>query len=236
MKAILFSADFVGIDATKELERLVGKPAGEIDFAVINEAAKVVNVDTKIEINDNSFFVDGMHFIKHHFGNFDLVDLLALTSEQVEERLAKADVIFVFGGNTEYLQYSFEKTGFAGILRNALREKVYCGSSAGSMVLGRMIPYELQRGLEGEDWDTYGVDEYLGVVDFSILPHLGGGNLMDDERGRKVLEVSKSVDWDIYALSDRSAVVVDGGEVRVIGECWAKVREGEIVEQDVGEE
>jgi len=230
MKAILFSSDFEGLDATKELEKLVGKPAKEINFAIINEAANVLNVDSKREINDNSFFVDGMHFIKHHFGNFDLVNLLALTESQVKQRMEKADVIFCFGGNTEYLQYIFDKTGFSKLVPELLKTKVWCGSSAGSMILGRMIPHELQLKLYGDDWDTYDTDKYLDLLDFSVLAHLRGGDLANDPRDKAVFDISKECNWDIYALSDWSAVVVDGSETKVIGKYWSKLRNGKIIE------
>jgi len=227
MKAILFSSDFVGLDATKELERLVGKSAEDIKFAVINEGVAEVR-------GDNSFFVDGMYFLKHHFGGFDLINLLALSAEQVKERVGKADAIFCFGGNTEYIKTVFDRTGFSEILSELLETKVWCGSSAGSMILGRMIETKWQRKLFGE-FDDFGVTEYFNLLDFSVLAHLRGGNLMADEKDRIVFDISKSVKWDIYALSDWSAVVVDGDEVRVIGKFWTKLRDGEIIEQNTEE-
>ncbi|MCL2444860.1 Type 1 glutamine amidotransferase-like domain-containing protein [Candidatus Saccharibacteria bacterium] len=224
MKAILFSSDFTGLDETRELEELVGKPAKKIRFAVINEAVAV-------EHGDNSFFVDGMHFLKHRFGGFELVNLLALPLDKVQERISEADAIFCFGGNTEYLKTVFDKTGFSEILPELLKEKVWCGSSAGSMILGKMVSAEWQRQVFGE-FDDWGVGRYLELLDFSILPHLRGGNLMADEKDVVVFDISRNVDWDVYTLSDWSAVVVDGEDVKVVGKYWARLRNGEILEQN----
>jgi dipeptidase E len=224
VKAILFSSDFMGLNATKELEKLVGKPAKDINFAIINEACAVEDDD------DNSFFVDGMHFIKHHFGKFNLVNFLALNIDEIVKRIEKADVIFCFGGNTEYLKTVFDKTGFSAVLPKLLKTKVWCGSSAGSMILGKMINYKWQSKLFG-DFDDYGAKNYLDLLDFSILPHLTGGDLMSDDKDKVVFDISANTDWDIYALSDWSAVLVDGNNVRVIGKHWSKLRGGKIEER-----
>lgn len=225
MKAILFSSDFVGLNATKELEKLVGKKAKDINFAIINEACAVEDGD------DNSFFVDGMHFIKNNFGKFYLVNLLALSLDDIKKHTNKSDVIFCFGGNTEYLKTVFDRTGFSSVLPELLKTKVWCGSSAGSMVLGKMISSNWQSKLYG-DFNDYRVGSYLDLFDFSILPHLTGGDLASDDNDKIVFDISANTSWDIYALSDWSAVLIDGDKVRVIGKHWTKLSDGKILENN----
>ena len=225
MKAILFSSDFIGLNATQELERLVGKKARDINFAIINEACAVEDGD------DNSFFVEGMYFIKNNFGKFYLINLLALSLNEAKSRIEKSDVIFCFGGNTEYLKTVFDKTGFSAVLSELLKAKVWCGSSAGSMVLGRMIDSTWQSKLYGE-FNDYGVESYLDLLDFSILPHLTGGDLASDVNDKIVFDISANMSWDIYALSDWSAVLVDGSKVRVIGKSWTKLWNGKILKNN----
>jgi peptidase E len=225
MKAILFSSDFIGLDATKELERLVGKSAKEINFVVLNEAAAASLAGN----NDNSFFVDGMKFIKDNFGNFAYVNLLALNKKQVTEQIKKCDVIFCFGGSTEWLKKVFDRTGFSKMLTKILMIKVWCGSSAGSMILGKMISKDWQEKLYGS-FEDYSVSNYLELLSFSILPHLVGGDLASNEKDKVVFDISKNTSQDIYALSDWSAVLVDDNRVEVIGKHWSKLRGGEIVE------
>jgi dipeptidase E len=227
MKAILFSSDFTGLDATKELERLVGKPAKEINFVVLNEAAAA----SLMESNDNSFFIDGMKFIKDNFGNFAYVNLLALNKRQVAEQVKKCDAIFCFGGSTEWLKKVFDKTGFSEMLPEILKTKVWCGSSAGSMILGKMISKDWQEKLYGS-FEDYSVSGYLDLLPFSILPHLAGGDLASDEKDKMVFDISKTVSQDIYALSDWSAVLIDGDKIEVIGKHWSKLRGGKIIERN----
>lgn len=225
MKAILFSSDFIGLNAIKELEKLVGKKAKDINFAIINEACAVEEGD------DNSFFVDGMYFIKNNFNNFYLVNLLTLSIDYIKKQIEKSDVIFCFGGNTEYLKTVFDKTGFSAILPELLKTKVWCGSSAGSMILGKMISSGWQSKLYG-DFDDYGVKDYLDLFDFSVLPHLTGGDLASDQKDKIVFDISRDTDWDIYALSDWSAVLIEGGDVRIIGKSWSKLRGGKIIQSN----
>lgn len=195
MKAILFSSDFIGLNATEELEKLVGKPAKDINFMVLNEASAM----SLVESNDNSFFVDGMKYIKDNFGNFAYVNLLALNKKQVIEQVKKCDVIFCFGGSTEWLKKVFDQTGFTELLPEILQTKVWCGSSAGSMILGKMINKDWQEKLYGS-FEDYSVSGYLDLLPFSILPHLTGGDLMSDERDKIVFEISKDAPQDIYTL------------------------------------
>ena len=225
MKAILFSSDFVGLNAVKELEELVGKPAKDINFAIINEACAVEEGD------DNSFFVNGMHFIKNNFGKFYLVNLLALSLHDIKKRIERSDVIFCFGGNTEYLKTVFDKTGFSNILPELLEAKVWCGSSAGSMILGKMVSSTWQNKLYGQA-DDYGVKSYLDLLDFSVLPHLTGGDLSSDDNDKIVFDISADVNWDVYALSDWSAVLVNDDKVSVIGKHWSKLHMGKVIENN----
>ena len=176
-----------------------------------------------------------MYFIKHHFGGLELINLLANDKEKVRERMMASDAIFCFGGNTEYLKAVFDKTGFSGILPDLLETKIWCGSSAGSMVIGYMPSEKLSSDLWGgtpqASTDTYGIDKYLELVPLCILPHLYGGDLMRDSRDASVVENSTTMAVPIYALSDWSAVLVDGNETRVIGHDWSVLKNGEIIQK-----
>jgi hypothetical protein len=52
-----------------------------------------------------------------------------------------------------------------------LETKIYVGSSARSMVMGRRVSSKAYRKIYGES-DDYDIKEYLGLVDFAIKPHL----------------------------------------------------------------
>src|SRR5690606_37109884 len=103
-------------------------PKDQITIGVINEAFAV-------EEGDKRWVLDNLNSVASNFSNeIDIVDLLALSIEEVEKRLADKDVIFVVGGDTDYLMSVYQKTGFDKLLPKLLETKVYVGSSAGSMV------------------------------------------------------------------------------------------------------
>ncbi len=70
------------------------------------------------------------------------------------------------GGDALYLCHWMRQSGLADLLPS-LRETVYVGVSAGSMVTAPSF---------GEDFDDrrppFGGDKGLGLVDFAMLPHV----------------------------------------------------------------
>jgi dipeptidase E len=219
MKAILCSTNVTEVKGGTELvERMLARPRGQINVAVVNEASAV-------EFGDHRFVANTLRDLADTFGgNIEIVHLLALSPDQIMERISVADILFVLGGNTEWLKQVFDKTGFSEMLPEILDEKLYIGSSAGSMILGHLPSYKNQdRGYGAAS--HFGVRKYLDLVDFSILPHFHAEYL--NNRGDDwAIEESKSVDYPVYAISDTAAVVVDGAEVSVIGEDWKKLVHG----------
>ena len=91
-----------------------------------------------------------------------------------------ADVLLVDGGEAIYLAHWMRESGLAALLPE-LTDTVWVGVSAGSMVMTPRI------GRHFLDWKPDGPDETLGVVDFSIFPHLDypgwSGNTLEAARG-----------------------------------------------------
>ena len=218
MKLILASSGFESKEAVEKCIEFVGKPAKEINFAIINEAYAV-------EHGDHHWILDDMDSIRNNFGgNVEFVNLLALNIDKVEERINAADVIFVVGGNTEYLKTVFDKTGFSKLLPKLLEKKVYVGSSAGSMILGRQPSYKTQDEIYGEV-DYFGVHEYLNLLNFSILPHLHS-EYFSERADEWAIRESENVDYPVYAISDNAAVVIDGDEEYVVGHDYIRLING----------
>jgi dipeptidase E len=220
VKLLLASAGLYTPEIVAKCIELVGKPQDEINFAVINEAYTV-------EHGDHGWVLDDLNRIKDNFkGRMELVNLLALDSETVKARIELADVIFVVGGHTDYLMSVFKKTGFDKLLPELLKTKVYVGSSAGSMVLGNRVSTEAYAKIYGEEND-YSIQQYIGLVDFAIKPHLGS-KLFPQNRKEVLLDVTKNYTGTVYGLSDESAIVVDGSETYFIGSEPVKIVDGEL--------
>src|SRR5918998_4062606 len=106
-----------------------------------------------------------------------LLELTALPS--IDEArwvpvVQETDVLLVNGGDALYLCHWMRQSGLADLLPS-LHETVWVGLSAGSIVMTPKI---------GEDFVIWkpptGGDEALGIVDFSIFPHLDHPDLPDN--------------------------------------------------------
>jgi dipeptidase E len=208
MKLVLCSEGFHTQNTIQACIDLVGKPQNKITFAVINEAYAA-------EHGDKRWVISNLNDVAKNFpAEMDIVNLLAFSISEIEERIMQKDAIFVVGGHTDYLMSVFIKTGFDKLLPKLLKSKVYVGSSAGSMVIGKRLSSEayktMYKGIVG-----YGVTKYLEFVDFSITPHIDSEEFPG--RKEKLIEAAKKTDGKIYGLRDDSAVVVNGESITTIG-------------------
>ena len=99
-------------------------------------------------------------------GILELTALPTIGRQRWERWVRQADALLCDGGDATYLTYWMRESGLADLLPE-LTDTVWAGLSAGSMVMTPRI---------GDDfvaWDGAPDDSALGVVDFSIFPHLG---------------------------------------------------------------
>ncbi|MFN8195595.1 MAG: Type 1 glutamine amidotransferase-like domain-containing protein [Nocardioidaceae bacterium] len=142
-----------------------------------------------------------------------LLELTALSSigpDRWMPWVEEADVLLVDGGDATYLAHWMRESGLADLVPQ-LDETVWVGVSAGSMVMTPRI------GDDFVSWQAAPSDETLGVVDFSIFPHLEHPDMPDNvmataERWAAEIGVPS------YAMDDRSALRVVAGEVTMVSE------------------
>lgn len=210
MKLFLSSAGIRTPELADALSDLVGKPLSEISVAIINEAVAV-------ELGGKRWLIDELaDLAKYIGGEIDFVDLLALTLDEVRERLAPVDVIYVVGGNPDYLMYLYQKTGFDTLLQDTvLSDKVYVGSSAGSMVMTQR-PTSRQYLALYEKQKTFGTVNYLSVVDIIFRPHMQSSD-SPKYNFSHLNEIADGLSSDLYALTDRQAIIVNDGAMSFVG-------------------
>jgi dipeptidase E len=142
-----------------------------------------------------------------------VLELLALPSIE-EQRWAtwvrEADVLLVDGGDATYLCHWMRQSGLARLL-DSLPEMVWVGVSAGSMVMTPRI------GDDFVEWPDAPDDRTLGVVDFSIFPHLGH-ELMPDNTMAEAEKWAREIGGPAYAIDDQTAIKVTSGAVEVVSE------------------
>ena len=143
-----------------------------------------------------------------------LIELTALPSID-EDRwiplIRKADALLVSGGDALYLCHWMRECGLTDLLPS-LEDTVWIGMSAGSMVLTPRI------GKQFVGWmPPAGDDRALGLVDFSIFPHLD-----DEQLPRNTFSHAASwaagLECPAYAIDDETAIRVVGTDIDVVSE------------------
>jgi dipeptidase E len=144
-------------------------------------------------------------------GVLELTALPSIDEERWVPLVQETDVLLVAGGDALYLCYWMRQSGLADLLAS-LDETVWVGLSAGSMVMTPRI------GREFVQWTPpTGDDSTLGIVDFSIFPHLApdgmpGNSLAEAE------EWAAGISGPAYAIDDETAIEVAEGTIRVVSE------------------
>jgi dipeptidase E len=144
-------------------------------------------------------------------GVLELTALPSIDTERWSSWVRGTDVLLVNGGDALYLCYWMRQSGLADLLPS-LGEMVWVGLSAGSMVMTPRIGADFVR------WKPpYGGDETLGIVDFSICPHLAEEGMP----GNSMAEAESwaaSIQGPAYAIDDETAIKVVDGVAEVVSE------------------
>lgn len=145
-------------------------------------------------------------------GLLELTALPSLPAERWQQAVKDADVLLFSGGDAVYLSHWVRQSGLADILPE-LTDTVWLGMSAGSMVTTPRI------GQEFVGWQPPGGgdDSTLGLVDFSIFPHLDHPALPSNTLAAAETWAA-GLGGPAYAIDDDTAIVVADGTVEVISE------------------
>jgi dipeptidase E len=144
-------------------------------------------------------------------GVLELTALPSIDAERWVPVVREVDVLLAAGGDALYLCHWMRQSGLADLLPS-LRETVWVGLSAGSMVMTPRI---------GEDFVGWtppiGSDSTLGIVDFSIFPHLDHEMLLENSMADAERWVA-GLGGPAYAIDDQTAIKVIDGAVEVVSE------------------
>ena len=141
-------------------------------------------------------------------GLLELTALPTVARDRWVPWVEEADVLLVDGGEATYLAHWVRSSGLGDLLPG-LTDTVWVGVSAGSMVMTPRIGDRFVR------WRPEDGDRTLGVVDFSIFPHVG---LFPTNTMEAAEEWAAGLGNPAYALDEQSAVLVDGDRVEVVSE------------------
>jgi dipeptidase E len=144
-------------------------------------------------------------------GVLELTALPSIDEELWVPLVRETDALLVGGGDALYLCHWMRQSGLADLLPS-LGDTVWVGVSGGSMVMAPNV------GEEPICWKPPGGgDRALGLVDFSIFPHLDHENLPDNSMANAETWASK-LPVPGYAIDDETAIKVTDGAVEVVSE------------------
>jgi dipeptidase E len=215
MKFLLTSAGIKNSSINNALIDLLGKPIAECSALCIPTASYGHPMAGPAAAWR---FISGTEeppMVELGWKSMGVLELTALPS--IDEELwiplvRETDVLLVNGGDPLYLVYWMRQSGLANLLPSLRPDAVYVGLSAGSMAMTPSI---------GEDFVGWtpptGGDDALGLVDFSIFPHLDHpalpeNTLVNAEKWAAGMSVPA------YAIDDETAIKVTDGAVEVISE------------------
>jgi dipeptidase E len=144
-------------------------------------------------------------------GVLELTALPSIDEERWVPLVEETDVLLASGGDALYLCHWMRQSGLADLLPS-LDETVWVGLSAGSMVMTPRI---------GDDFVGWkpptGSDETLGIVDFSIFPHVDNEDLPWNTMANAE-RWAGGLSGPAYAINDETAIKVVDGTVDVVSE------------------
>lgn len=195
------SVHAVAKDCTQHLDMSKNK------LAFIYTAAEVEKegLDAGWMQKDRSALVDA---------GFDVFDytLSGKDQTQIEVDLKNADILYFSGGNTFYLlQQSLQSEAIAVIRRMITKEdKVYIGTSAGSIIAGPKVhKYLLDLGEELIDESLLDAQGY-GLVSFTVLPHWGSEGFKKRYLSSNFGSLYNLDQVPLLLLTDTQYIVVEG--------------------------
>jgi dipeptidase E len=213
VKFLLTSAGIQNASIHDAMVDLLGKPIAECSALCIPTAAYGHPLTPRVAHR----FISGQseqpmtELGWKSIGVLELTALPSIDEKQWVPLVRETDVLLASGGDALYLAHWLRQSGLVDLMPS-LPETVWVGFSAGSMALTPRI---------GEDFVFWrppsGADEALGLVDFSIFPHVDHPALPENT-------MAAAERWAVglpnpaYAIDDDTAISVVDGTVEVVSE------------------
>jgi dipeptidase E len=202
MKLLLTSSGISNEKIAQSLRDLTDKTPDAVKVGFVPTAANAEGGNKDWLVND---------LLQLRRAGYAWIDIVDPSADGVDwqSRLEAVNIVFLSGGNTFHLLDQLRKTGFGEWLTAHVQDKVYVGSSAGSIVLTPTIATA-----NGADPNLKNMKDLnaLHLVDFDFIPHIPDIPLLAAEN------YAKTAVNDVYALDDQSAIQVVDGVIAVVSE------------------
>jgi dipeptidase E len=211
VKLLLTSAGIKNTSVQNALVDLLGKPIAESNALCIPTATYASGKGMAYGFITGRLSTPMCELGWKSLGVLELTALPSVEKDKWVPTVQETDALLVAGGDPMYLTYWMQQSGLADLLPS-LRDVVYVGISAGSMVMAPSI---------GEDFVRWkapsGGDRTLGLVDFSIFPHLDHEDMPDNSMA-DAEQWAAGLPQPSYLIDDQTAIKVNDSTVDVVSE------------------
>lgn len=216
MKLLLTSSGITNTSIEDALVELLGKPIAESDALCIPTGVQPFpggpsHVYQFITAT-NSGPMCGLGW--KSLGVLELTALPSIKDEYWMSAVRETDALLVWGGSPMYLCYWMRQSGLADLLPSLRPEMVYVGTSGGAMVATPDFGGVKYDGFE----PVTASDEALGLVDFSVFPHLDREDGLPPAPHEEIEAWAAGLSVPAYVIDDETAIKVVDGSVEVVSE------------------
>lgn len=212
MKLLLTSGGVTNPGIRAALVQLLGKPIAESHALVVPTAqwghpmCGPASVRGLVAAEPRWEHLTGLGW--KSLGVLELTALPTIGKERWLPWVQEADALLVDGGDATYLSHWMRESGLAALIPS-FPDTVWVGVSAGSMVMTPRI------GEYFVEWPSAPDDRTLGIVDFSLFPHL---NLFPTNTPTHAERWAADIGGLAYAIDEQTAIKVADGAVEVVSE------------------
>jgi len=191
-----------------------------------HDAKRVAIIMNAVDFGDSERVAKSVEKIKSKFfelglagEQLDLRDYFE-KEDDLEEKLQKYDMVWVYGGNAFILRRAYEQSGFDKILKKRLNEDslVYSGFSAAITVITPTL-----KGVEIVDDPSVTPEKYqektnlngLGLLDYVVAAHYQSDH-PESERIDKYISYCEENNIPYKTLRDGEVIVIDGEKEEIL--------------------
>ncbi|HEY2310206.1 MAG TPA: Type 1 glutamine amidotransferase-like domain-containing protein [Gaiellaceae bacterium] len=212
MKLLLTSSGTMNASIQDALVELLGKPIAECNALAIPTGVEPFPGGPQHVYRFLTGQMCGLGW--KSLGVLELTALPSVKEEYWVPAVQEADALLVWGGSPIYLCYWLRESGLADLLPSLRPEVVYVGVSGGAMVA---TPDWGGLSYDGFEPLT-GSDEGLGLVDFTVYPHLDRKDGLPPATPEEIEAWAAGLSVPAYVIDDDTAIKVVDGEVEVVSE------------------
>ncbi|HDH31305.1 MAG TPA: hypothetical protein ENH26_00850 [Candidatus Wolfebacteria bacterium] len=215
MNLLLTSAGITNEAIKTVFSELAPKKLSECIVAFIPTAANMEEDKSWMEEDIENFRKAGVKEVV-------MVDIENLKKDEWLPKLKLSDVICFGGGNTYHLLNWVRKSGLVDELKELLETRLYIGISAGSIISGPDVSYSEDIFPEEEKGELTDLSGLNYVPFIRVVPHYLS-SLFSNKKDEDILEISKKLNYPIYAIDDNTAIAIKDGKEKIISEGkWKK--------------